>query len=77
MDLFSPLLQVNSGADKVLLLWYGNQSRRKKNSEFKLAVLCFKKIDFIPHPVNGEGVGSIRTSKYSPIFFLRMPQSID
>ena len=50
-----PQLWVNSRTDWVLQPWWGNYSRRRKNSEFKPVELRLK-IDLVSYPARAEGL---------------------
>ena len=51
----SQQIRQNSRVDRFLYPWYVLQSKRRKNSEFKLALFSLK-IDIISHPVRKEGL---------------------
>ena len=52
IKLFSLQLWVNNRVDLVLQPWWGNESRRRKNSEFKPKTPL--KIDFVSYPARAE-----------------------
>ena len=53
---FLSLHQIHSKVDWALLVWFGNQFRRRKNSEFKSALLRLK-FDLVLHPACSGGDG--------------------